>query len=108
MAYIKPHKLEEVRSALAILPITGLSVSDVRGCGTNNEAPTTFLGLQSVIRMPIRSKIELVVHDEIADEVIETLLESAHTGQAGDGKIFVEPVLDCIRIRTGDRGPDSL
>lgn len=105
-AYIRPHKLEEVKSALALLPLSGLTVSDARGCGNNPESPSDFFGQQLVISLPIRSKIMVAVADSLLDEAVEAIVDAAATGNPGDGKIFVEELLDAVRVRTEERGGD--
>lgn len=107
-AFVRPHKLEEVKSAVAIHPISGLSVSDVRGSGNNPESAASIGGLDVVVPLPVRSKLVIVVRKELQEPVIEAILEAARTGSPGDGKIFVEPVCDVARVRTGERGFDSL
>lgn len=103
-AYIRPHHLEPVKSAIAALGVTGMVVADVRGAGNSPEATSYFGGESHVIPLPIRSKIEIVVPDELKADVVEAIIASAHTGEPGDGKIFVETITDAIRVRTGERG----
>ena len=102
--YIRPHRLEPVKSAIAALGVTGINVSDVRGTGNSPESTQWFAGETHVIALPIRSKVEVVVPDDLKEPVIEAIIEAARVGESGDGKIFVEPVLDAIRVRTGERG----
>lgn len=103
-AYVRPHKLEEVKTAIAALGVTGMSVSDVRGSGASPERPTTFGGQVVLVTLPIRSKVVVVCADDLQEPVIEAIIEAARTGEPGDGKIFVERVVDAIRVRTGERG----
>ena len=105
---IRPHRLEQVKTAIASLGISGLNVSDVRGAGNSPEHAAWFAGEEHVIALPIKSKIEAVVPDEVANAVIEAILENARTGEPGDGKIFVERVADAVRVRTGERGEAAL
>lgn len=107
-AYIRPHKAEEVKSALAMLPISGMSVNDARGCGSHPEQATSFLGQEVLISLPVRTRIDVVVPDELSGEIIDTIERVAHTGQPGDGKIFVENIIDAVRIRTEERGEDAI
>lgn len=107
-AYIRPHKLEEVKTALAEKGVTGITVSDARGTGNSEEPSDWLLGQEYVVSLPARLKLETVVSDEMREEVIEAILASAHTGRPGDGKIFVLPELDVVRIRTGERGEAAL
>ena len=103
-AYVRPHRLEDVKTAVSNLDISGLTVTDVRGCGSSPEAPSTFAGQEMLVALPMRSKIEVVVPDKLLEPVINAVIETARTGEPGDGKLFVEPVLDAIRIRTEERG----
>lgn len=106
--YIRPHKLEEVKTAIASVGITGMSVGDVRGRGNSPEKPTLFAGQEMVIGLPIRSKIEVVATDDLREPIIQAILESAWTGEPGDGKIFVERVGDAVRVRTHERGDTAV
>lgn len=108
IAYIRPHRLEEVKTALGDKGITGITVSEVRGCGSSPEASDWFMGNKMVIALPQRLKVEVVVEDELSESVVEAILVGARTGSPGDGKIFLQPVEDSIRIRTGDRGASAL
>ncbi len=103
---LRPHKLEEVKTALSELGITGLTVSEVRGCGSS--PPESPFGDEVLIRLPVRLRLEMVVPDEMVEPVIETILHHARTGQPDDGKIFVTPYEDAIRIRTEERGDAAL
>ncbi len=105
---IRPHKLEEVKTAIASQGVTGMTVSDVRGRGTSPERPTLFAGQEMLVALPIRAKIMVVVADELVEPVVQAILESAHTGEPGDGKIFLEPVEDALRIRTLERGAEGV
>lgn len=107
-AYVRPHKLDEVKTAVSNLGISGLTVSDVRGTGASPERPATFAGQEILVSLPIRSKIEVVVPDSLQEAVVTAILESARTGEPGDGKVFVEPIEDVFRIRTGERGQDAV
>lgn len=107
VAYIRPHKLEGVKTAISTLGITGLTVGDARGTGTNPEVGR-WGNQEGVVAMPVRARIETVVNDEIVEPAIQAIIENAFTGEPGDGKIFVQPVLEAIRIRTGDRGEEGL
>jgi nitrogen regulatory protein P-II 1 len=102
--YIRPHKLEQVKTAIAALGVTGMSVSDVRGTGNSPEKSTWFAGQEHVVALPVKSKIEVVAPDDLKDALIEAVLQNARTGEAGDGKIFIEKILDAVRVRTLERG----
>lgn len=107
-AYVRPHKLEEVKTAVSNLGVSGLTVTDVRGRGASPEVASTFAGQEILIALPVRSKLETVVSAEMQEAVIEAVLRSAWTGEPGDGKVFVEPIEDVVRIRTGERGQDAV
>jgi nitrogen regulatory protein P-II 1 len=102
--YIRPHKLESVKSAIAALGVTGMSVSDVRGAGNSAETTDWFGGTHGLVALPIRSRVEVVAQDDLTDGIVAAIIENAQTGEAGDGKIFVEPIAEAIRIRTEERG----
>ncbi|MEN3002169.1 MAG: P-II family nitrogen regulator [Armatimonadota bacterium] len=104
---LRPHKLEEVKTALGELGITGMTVSEVRGCG-RSPSESGPMGEEVLIRLPMRLRLEMVVPDELVEPVIETILRHARTGQPDDGKIFVLPYQDAIRIRTEERGDAAL
>lgn len=106
--YIRPHKLEGVKSAISALGITGMTVADVRGTGNSPETSSWFGGEQQLIALPIRAKVEVVAHDEQQEEIVEAILQHARTGEPGDGKIFVERVIDAVRIRTEERGSEAI
>jgi nitrogen regulatory protein P-II 1 len=102
ICFVKPHRLELVKSAIAALDVTGLSVADVRGTGNSPE--TSAWAAVGAAPLPIRSRIEVVIPDVLVDDVIEAILRNGHTGEPNDGKIFVEDVQDAIRVRTNERG----
>ncbi|MBL8049082.1 MAG: P-II family nitrogen regulator [Chthonomonas sp.] len=108
IVYLKPYRLEGVKAAVSALDVSGITVQDVRGRGTSEEAARVVGGQTLSVSLPVRSKLTVVVPAERQEEVIATILEHAHTGEANDGKIFVEPVADAIRIRTGERGEAAI
>jgi len=105
---IRPHRLEQVKSAIASLGITGLNVSDVRGVGNSPEKTTWFGGQEHLVALPLKSKLEVVAPDDLKNAIIEAIIENARTGEDGDGKIFIEKVVDAVRIRTGERGESAV
>ena len=108
-AIIRPLRLEAVKTALAEAGISGLTLSDVRGCGrAGGQRPDFFRGEAYVMRLPPKVKLELMVCDTDADEVVQIILEQARTGEEGDGKIFVLPLSEVRRIRTGESGDEVL
>ena len=107
-AVIRPHKLQDVKSALADIGVLGMTVTDVRGCGRQKGHVERYRGSEYTVDLLSKVKIEVVVKEAQANEVIETISQSARTGEIGDGKIFVRPVEQVIRVRTGDRDEDAL
>jgi nitrogen regulatory protein P-II 1 len=81
-----------------------MTVSDVRGTGTSPEQSQWLGGSETLIALPVRSRVEVVVPNELTDAITDAILENAHTGEAGDGKIFIEDILDAVRVRTNERG----
>lgn len=105
VAYVRPHRLEDVQTAVAALGITGLTVADVRGAGVGPETSAWGGG---VVALPIRARLTVILEDGLVEPAIAAIVENARTGEPGDGKIFVEPMEDAIRIRTGERAPEGL
>ncbi len=105
---IKPFKLDDVKGALTEIGITGMTVSEVRGFGRQKGHTELYRGAEYQIDFIPKVKIELVVADERVAEVVATVQKEACTGRIGDGKIFVTPVEQSVRIRTGETGFDSL
>ena len=108
IAVIKPFKLDEVRDALTRLGIHGMTVAEVKGYGRQKGHTEIYRGAEYVVNFLPKLRIEVAIASEQLDRVVEALTAAARTGQIGDGKIFVIPVEDVVRIRTGDRGPDAL
>ncbi|HPU85556.1 MAG TPA: P-II family nitrogen regulator [Candidatus Latescibacteria bacterium] len=108
IAFIKPFKLDQVKDALTAINIRGMSVSEVRGFGRQRGHTELFRGSEYQVDFLPKIRIDLVVRDEDVDTVVDAILEAGRTGQVGDGKIFVLPVEDAIRIRTGEAGDDIL
>jgi len=106
--FIRPHRLEQVKSAIAAIGVSGMTVSDVRGTGNSPESGQWLPGEGHVIPLPIQSRIEIVIPDDMKDRTIEAILASAQTGEPSDGKIFIQKVEDAVRIRTGERGETGL
>ncbi len=107
-AYVRPHKLEEVKSALSMLPISGLTTTDARGTGNNQEDPVTFFGQEILVTLPVKSKVEIACKVDLKEEIIEAILKSAYTGHPGDGKIFIERIFAAVRMRTNERDSDAI
>lgn len=108
MAIIKPFKLDEVREALTELGIQGLTVSEVKGFGRQKGQTEIYRGAEYAVNFLPKVKIELVVSDDLAESVVESIQKAASTGRIGDGKIFVLDVARAIRIRTGETDADAL
>jgi nitrogen regulatory protein PII len=108
VAYIRPHRLQEVKTSLALLPISGLTVADCRGSGNHPEKAVAFLGKDLIVPLPIRARIEVVVPVSLQEDIIQAIQSAAYTGEPGDGKIFVEPIVGAYRIRTKESGPDAV
>jgi nitrogen regulatory protein P-II len=108
MAVIRPHKLNEVRQALAQIGVVGMTVSEVRGHGRQRGQVERYRGAEYVVDLLPKVKLEIAVPDEQVQEVVAAIVQSARTGEIGDGKVFVLSLEDCIRVRTGDRGEDAL
>ncbi len=101
---IRPIKIDEVKAALESIGIVGMTVADVRGYGKQRGRTEKYRGNTYVVNLLPKVKIEIVVPDDRAEEVVEIALEAAQTGEVGDGKIFVSHVEQAVRIRTGERG----
>ena len=107
-AIIKPFKLDDVREALSEIGVQGITVTEVKGFGRQKGHTELYRGAEYVVDFLPKVKLEIVVPDDRVEQVVETVMKSAHTGRIGDGKIFVMPVDEVIRIRTGDKGADAL
>ena len=107
-AIIKPFKLEEVREALAAVGVTGLTVTEVKGFGRQKGHTELYRGAEYVVDFLPKVKIEAAVSDELVERVIEAIEGAARTGKIGDGKIFVFPLEQVVRIRTGETGAEAL
>ncbi|MFH0789741.1 MAG: P-II family nitrogen regulator [Pseudomonadota bacterium] len=107
-AIIKPFKLDEVKDALNDLGIRGMTISEVKGFGRQKGHTEIYRGAEYVIDFLPKVKIEVVVDQDMAVKVIEAIQKAAKTGKIGDGKIFVLPVEEVIRIRTGERGKEAI
>jgi nitrogen regulatory protein P-II 1 len=108
VAFIKPFKLDDVKSSLAEVGILGMSVSEVRGFGRQRGHSEVYRGAEYRLDFMPKMRVELVVADERLTEAVDAILKAARTGQVGDGKIFVSEVVEAIRIRTGETGDNAL
>ena len=107
-AVIKPFKLDEVREALSAIGVQGLTVTEVKGFGRQKGHTELYRGAEYVVDFLPKVKLEIAVDDAQTDAVIEAIRAAANTGKIGDGKIFVAPLEQVIRIRTGETGPDAI
>jgi nitrogen regulatory protein P-II 1 len=106
-AIIKPFKLDEVKNALHDIGITGMTVTEVRGFGRQKGHTEVYRGAEYVIDFLPKVKIEVVLDDALAARAVEAIMHAARTDKIGDGKIFVLPIEEAVRIRTGERGRDA-
>ena len=107
-AIIKPFKLDEVKNALSLIGIQGLTVYEAKGFGRQKGHTELYRGAEYIVDFLPKIKIELIVDDNIASQVIEEIIKSSKTEKIGDGKIFVTEISQVIRIRTGEEGSDAL
>jgi nitrogen regulatory protein P-II 1 len=107
-AVIKPFKLDEVKEALHGIGIQGMTVTEVRGFGRQKGHTELYRGAEYVVDFLPKIKLEIAVTDDMVDKVVDTIVSAANTGRIGDGKIFVLPMDEVIRIRTGERGPEAV
>lgn len=107
-AIIKPFKLDEVKEALQDVGVQGLSVIEVKGFGRQKGHTELYRGAEYVVDFLPKVKLEIVVDDDLVDQAVEAIVDAAKTDKIGDGKIFVSPVEQATRIRTGETGPDAL
>jgi nitrogen regulatory protein P-II 1 len=103
-AIIKPFKLDEVKESLSAIGVQGLTVTEVKGFGRQKGHTELYRGAEYVVDFLPKVKLEIIIRDEQVGEVVETIEKAAKTGRIGDGKIFVLPIDEIIRIRTGERG----
>ncbi|MBP7493833.1 MAG: P-II family nitrogen regulator [Rhodoferax sp.] len=107
-AIIKPFKLDEVREALSLIGVQGITVTEVKGFGRQKGHTELYRGAEYVVDFLPKVKIEAAISDELVERVIEAIEDAARTGKIGDGKIFVTPIEQVVRIRTGETGQDAL
>lgn len=107
-AIIKPFKLDEVKEALNDIGIQGITVSEVKGFGRQKGHTELYRGAEYVVDFLPKVKIEVVVNEEVVTDVVEAIQKAAKTGRIGDGKIFILPIEEVVRIRTGEKGSDAV
>lgn len=108
IAVIRPHKLQDIKDALSNTGVAGLTVMDVRGWGRQKGQVERYRGSEYSVDLIPKTYVQIAVEDEQVEEAIQAIRKAAHTGEIGDGKIFVMPLEDSMRIRTGERGDSSL
>jgi len=107
-AIIKPFKLDEVKEALHEIGLQGITVLEAKGFGRQKGHTELYRGAEYVVDFLPKVKIELVIDDALVERAVEAIQQSAHTGRIGDGKIFILPVEEAIRVRTGERGTEAI
>ncbi len=107
-AVIKPFKLDDVRNALGEVGVQGMTVTEVKGFGRQKGHTELYRGAEYVVDFLPKVKLEMAVSDEIVDQAVEAITKAAQTGKIGDGKIFIQPLEEIVRIRTGETGPDAV
>jgi nitrogen regulatory protein P-II 1 len=108
IAYIQPHKLEEVKQALAKAEVGKMSVTNSLGCGAQMGYEESYRGVKFEVNLLKKIRLEIAVNEDFVEKTINAIISSARTGQIGDGKIFIMDLVDCIRIRTGERGGKAI
>jgi nitrogen regulatory protein P-II 1 len=107
-AIIKPFKLDEVKEALQEVGLQGITITETKGFGRQKGHTELYRGAEYVVDFLPKIKLEIVIEDQLVERTVEAIITAARTGRIGDGKIFISPVEDAIRIRTGERGKDAL
>jgi nitrogen regulatory protein P-II 1 len=107
-AIIRPFRIDDVREALADIGVKGMTLTEVKGYGRQKGHTEVYRGSEYQIDFLPKIKLEVIVADAVADQVVDAIMKAAKTGQVGDGKIFVYPVEDVIRVRTGESGEEAL
>jgi nitrogen regulatory protein P-II 1 len=107
-AVIKPFKLDEVKEALHEVGLQGITVIEAKGFGRQKGHTELYRGAEYVVDFLPKVKIEVVCDDDVVDRAVEAIIVAARTGRIGDGKIFVSPIEEVVRIRTGERGPEAI
>lgn len=107
-AIIKPFKLDEVKEALQEVGLQGITITETKGFGRQKGHTELYRGAEYVVDFLPKIKLEIIIEDHLVERTVESIINAARTGRIGDGKIFISPVEDAIRIRTGERGKDAL
>ena len=107
-AVVKPFKLDDVKAALEVLGVQGMTVSEVRGFGRQRGHTEVYRGAEYTVDLVPKMRVDVLVDDADADKIVDAIVEAARTGKIGDGKVWVTPVDTLVRVRTGERGADAL
>ncbi|MBI03830.1 MAG: transcriptional regulator [Acidimicrobiaceae bacterium] len=107
-AVIKPFKLDDVKNALSVLGVQGMTVSEVQGCGRQGGHSETYRGTEYKVLFTPKTRVEVVVDDDVTDRVVDAIVAAARTEKIGDGKVWTTDVSTLVRIRTGERGSDAV
>ncbi|GGR45124.1 P-II family nitrogen regulator [Streptomyces netropsis] len=107
-AVVKPHRIDEIKDALRTFGVQGLTVTEASGYGRQRGHTEVYRGAEYEIDLVPKIRIEVLVEDADAEDVVDVVVKTARTGKIGDGKVWVVPVETVVRVRTGDRGPDAL
>ena len=108
IAYIQPHKLQDVKKALYAAEVYKMSVTNALGCGEQLGYEESYRGIKFEVNLLKKVRLEIAVNEDFLDKTVEAIVKGARTGQIGDGKIFVVDLAECIRIRTGDKGKKAI
>lgn len=108
IAYIQPHKLEDVKQALAKADVAKMSVTNSLGCGAQNGYHESYRGVEFDVNLLKKVRLEIAVNQDFVEKTIDTIIAAARTGEIGDGKIFILDLEECIRIRTGEKGTAAI
>lgn len=108
IAYIQPERLPHVKQALFVAEITRMSVTNALGCGAQMGFTESYRGAENEVNLLKKVRLEIAVNEDFVERTIDAIVEGARTGEIGDGKIFVTDLVDCIRIRTGERGQEAI
>jgi nitrogen regulatory protein P-II 1 len=107
-AVVKPFKLDDVKAALETLGVRGMTVSEASGYGRQRGHTEVYRGAEYKVDLVPKLRVEVLVDDEDADDIVEVIVKAAQTGKIGDGKVWMVPVDAVVRVRTGERGPDAI
>ena len=107
-AIIKPFKLEEVKDALSEIGVEGMTVSEVKGFGRQKGHTEIYRGSEYTVEFLPKVKVEIAIADDMSDKVVDAIVSASQTGKIGDGKIFILPIEETVRIRTGEKGEDAI